>query len=133
MKLGGSVYAYGAMVGVPAYWPAQRRLYVMNPEPHGRYQTGLIAFRVTHACHLGLRWQASGPSGVSSSPTVADGVVYYGDGGGGKLVAFDAKTGHRLWNSGRTLRGHPAFTAPAVVNGAVFAGAWDGRLHAYGK
>ena len=133
VKLGGSVYASGALVGVPAYWPAARTLYVANPEPRGRYQPGVVAFRVTNRCRVGLRWQASGHRGVTSSPTVADGVVYYGDGGGGRVVAFDARTGHRLWTSGRTLHGHPAFNAPSVVNGKVYAGGWDGRVHAYGQ
>jgi outer membrane protein assembly factor BamB len=132
IKLGGSVFADNALVGVPAYWPAKRNLYVSNPRSHGRYLRGVVAFRVTSGCRLALRWQAKGYGGVSSSPTVAGGVVYFGNGVGGKVVAFDAATGHRLWTSGSTLHGKPIFAAPSVAGGRVYAGAWDSRLHAYG-
>ena len=47
------------------------------------------------------------------------------------VLAFNAKTGHRLWTSGHALHGRPIFNAPSVVGGAVYAGAWDGRLHAF--
>jgi outer membrane protein assembly factor BamB len=132
VHLGGSVYADNALVGVPAYMPSKRTLYVSNPEARGRYVPGVVAFRVSSGCRLSLRWQYAGHGGLGSSPTVADGVVYYGDGGGNQLVALDAGNGHRLWTSGQTLHGRAIFNAPSVVGGRVFAGAWDSRLHAYG-
>ncbi len=133
IRLGGDVYADKALVGVPAYLPAERTLYVANPVRHGGFKAGVLAFSVTRRCRLRFRWQAPGPSGVSSSPTVADGVVYYGDGVGGQVIALDARSGHRLWTSGRTLQGRPVFSAPTVIGGRIFVGGWDGLLYAFGR
>jgi outer membrane protein assembly factor BamB len=58
-------------------------------------------------------------------------VVYYGDGIGDTLHGFDVVTSTELWNSGTAVAG-PLFAAPIVVNGMVFAGSWDHRLHAFG-
>jgi len=60
-----------------------------------------------------------------SSPTVANGVVYFGTGAGGRVFAFDAATGRGLWNSGRSLRG-AVFAPPIVVDGMVFVVSWIG-------
>jgi outer membrane protein assembly factor BamB len=60
---------------------------------------------------------------------VANGVVYYGTGAGNDVVALNARTGRRL----RGLSVHGAiFNAPSVVNGAVYAGSWHGRLYSFG-
>jgi outer membrane protein assembly factor BamB len=58
-------------------------------------------------------------------------VVYYGDGYGNELFAFDATSGTQLWSSGATIGGS-IYGAPTVVNGRVFVGAWDGKLYAFG-
>ena len=71
--------------------------------------------------------QRSGPNGRTtvSTPSVAGGVVYYGDGHGARLFAFDAATGRKLWNSGATLHG-PVFAAPTITNGRLYVAAWNG-------
>jgi outer membrane protein assembly factor BamB len=56
---------------------------------------------------------------------VANGVVYFGAGGAGRVFAFDAATGRALWDSGRSLRG-AVFAPPAVVDGMVFVASWIG-------
>lgn len=75
-----------------------------------------------------------------SSPTVANGVVYVGSAvytgntnnntprGSGKLYAFDAKTGTALWNY---APGDIIESSPAVVNGVVYVGSYDGKLYAF--
>jgi outer membrane protein assembly factor BamB len=93
----------------------------------------MIAFKIGANCRLELAWQttAGRNDSVTSTPTIANGVVYYGDGMGEQIHAFDARTGKRLWSSKpRDIRG-AVFVAPVVVNGTVLAGAWDGRLHAW--
>jgi outer membrane protein assembly factor BamB len=106
-------------------------VYVSNPGGRGRYGAGMLAFHVNRHCRLHLRWHGAGPERLTSSPTVAGGVVYYGAGFSDTLIAFDARTGRRLWTSGSALRGH-VFNAPSVIGGAVYSGDWSGRLHAFG-
>jgi outer membrane protein assembly factor BamB len=123
------------LAGVSAIWPEENLIFVANPTPptSENYTHGMLAFKITEACRLDLAWQQTAGRNDSSvsSPTVANGVVYYGDGMGEQLHAFDARTGHPLWSSKPgDIRG-PVFVAPVVVNGMVLAGAWDGRLHAW--
>jgi outer membrane protein assembly factor BamB len=128
ITLGGSSNGGDALIGVDAYLPSERTVYVSNPNAAGGYRPGILAFRVTHSCHLSLRWQAPGPGHTTSSPTVAGGVVFYGTGPSGTVIALDARTGKRLWVHSV---GHTIFGAPTVVNGAVYVSAWDGRLRAF--
>jgi outer membrane protein assembly factor BamB len=129
IRLGGSTAGQHALIGTAAYWPGGRMLYVSNSRKHGRYLPGIVAFRVNSHCRLSFAWNARGPSSLHSSPTVANGVVYYGTGPGNDVIAFNARTGKRL----KSLSVHGAiFNAPSVVNGAVYAGSWCGRLYAFG-
>jgi outer membrane protein assembly factor BamB len=65
-----------------------------------------------------------------SSPTVANGVVYYGDGNASQELAFDAATGTQLWSSGLTTG--QLFAAPTLANGELFVASWDHHLYAFG-
>jgi outer membrane protein assembly factor BamB len=128
VRLGGSISGEHALLGTPAYWAQARMLYVSNPRHHGKYAAGLVAFRVNKHCHLSKVWNVKGPGGLTSSPTVANGVVYYGTGAGNHLVALNARTGRHL----NRFNLHGAiFNAPSVVGGAVYAGSWHGRLYAF--
>ncbi len=117
ISLGGSGTGQTGLIGIGAYLPAQRLLYVSNPQSHGPYHPGMLAFKVSSHCRLALQWQASGPGNATSSPTVAGGVVYYGTGAGSRVIALDALTGKQLWESDPL---QSVFAAPMVVNGAVF-------------
>jgi hypothetical protein len=130
IQLGGDAAGLRALLGSASIWPAKRLIYVSNPGDAGSYHAGMVAFRVTGKCRLAKAWNAKGANGIVSSPTVANGGVYYGAGYDDKLIAFDAKTGKRLWTSGSALRGH-AINAPSIVNGVLYAGDWSGLLHAF--
>lgn len=123
----------GLFVGGLAYDPTTDVVYVahgFNP-PGGRYKRGLVALKVGQGCKLRLAWQqSSSHKGITSAPIAANGVVYYGNGAGSRLFAYNAANGKPLWNSGTSVRG-AVFAAPTIVNGALYAGSWDHKLHAF--
>jgi outer membrane protein assembly factor BamB len=94
----------------------------------------MVALVVGTDCQLSLAWnQVVGPTVTSTSPpTVANGVVYYGDGIGKTEYAFDAATGQSLWTSGATIKG-PVYAAPTVVNGELLVASWNGKLYGFGR
>ncbi len=131
IQLGGSVKGAYALIAPPAYLPSQRTVYITNPRRSGSYRAGMLAFKVNRHCRLSLRWQAPGPGPQGTSPSIAGGIVFYGSGFGNSVIAIDARTGKRLWESARrTIRG-AVNNGVSVVNGAVYAGSWDGRIHAF--
>jgi outer membrane protein assembly factor BamB len=120
-------------VGIPAYSASLRMLFVANSSDSAGYSRGMVALKVGTDCNLTKVWnQAVGPNNTPTSPpTVANGVVYYGDGFGGTEYAFNASTGALLWNSGAQIAGS-IYAAPTVVNGVLIVGAWNGVLYAFG-
>lgn len=119
--------------GIPAYSASLRTLYIGSSSDSSPYLHGMIALKVKSDCRLALRWNTQvGPNRTSvSPPTIANGVVYYGDGSGHAVHAFDAKTGAQLWSSGTQISGL-TYGAPTVVNGELLVGAWNGFLYAFG-
>jgi outer membrane protein assembly factor BamB len=120
-------------VGIPAYSASLRMLFVANSSDSAGYPRGMVGFRVGPNCKLTKAWnQTIGPNRTPTSPpTVANGVVYYGDGFGGTEYAFNAATGAVLWNSGAQIAGS-IYAAPTVVNGVLIVGAWNGVLYGFG-
>jgi outer membrane protein assembly factor BamB len=120
--------------GLPAWDPVTNMLYVSNSSDSssGPYLHGIVALKAGANCTLSLAWQKSvGPTPTSvSSPTVAHGVVYYGDGKGSQELAFNAATGTELWTSGSTTGQN--FAAPTLVNGQLLVASWDHHLYAFG-
>ena len=111
-------------------------VFVSNPTGTRRTattRTGWSAYRINSSCALTKVWNTTaGAKGyVVGTPTVANGVVYYADGGHDQVHAFNAKTGQELWNSGTNVT-KPMFTEPLVINGRLFMGAYDNKLHAWG-
>jgi outer membrane protein assembly factor BamB len=62
----------------------------------------------------------------TSSPTVANGKVYFG-GGDGNVYAVDAQNGALVWKFSTKDVVH---SSPAVVNNVVYIGSWDSYLYA---
>jgi outer membrane protein assembly factor BamB len=126
---------------IPAYDPTTNMVYVADsssttdPNTSISYSQGLIAFQVKPDCTLDPNpaWSAPNDPGgwVSMSPpTVANGVVYYGNGFGNTLLAYDAATGAPVWDSGSVIQGG-IWAAALVANGRLYAGSWDGHLYAF--
>jgi outer membrane protein assembly factor BamB len=95
--------------GIPAWSPKTNMIYISNNSDSntGTYFHGLVALHAGSNCQLSLAWQQTvGPNYSSDSPpTVANGVVYYGDGSGNTERAFNAVTGAQLWSSGVAIGG----------------------------
>jgi len=121
--------------GIPAWSEKTQLLYISNSSDSdtGDTKHGLVAYSVDENCQLTLAWQNTiGPNNVSvSPPTVAGRVVYYGDGPGNQLLAFDARNGNLLWTSDVLTQG-AVYGAPTVVNGKVFVGTWGRTFYAFG-
>ena len=63
-----------------------------------------------------------------SRPVVVNGILY--DTTGDRLEASDARSGEILWTwqDAAATEGERRLTPPAVANGRVWAGTWDGRI-----
>src|SRR5438552_9639309 len=63
-----------------------------------------------------------------SRPVVVNGILY--DTTGDRLEASDARTGQVIWSwhEAAVTEGERRLTPPAVANGRVWAGTWDGRI-----
>jgi outer membrane protein assembly factor BamB len=126
---------HGAFIGAPAWDPVTNELYIANSSNSNSdvFKRGMVALKAGGDCRLSLAWQrVRGPTGHNvavSPPTVASGVVYYGDGRGNTEYAFDAKTGKQLWQKSF---GAGVYAAPTVVNGLLLVPAWNKRLYAFG-
>jgi hypothetical protein len=125
----------GSFVGVPSYSAATNMVYVSNSSwsDDNTYAPGMVALQVQPGCTLAKAWNDDlGFNDQPVSPaTVANGVVYEGDGNSSKLFAFNAQTGTQLWDSGDTIGGS-LYAAPTVVDGRVFAVAWNKKVYAFG-
>lgn len=73
-----------------------------------------------------LKWTFQAGAEIDSSPTVVDGVVYFGS-RDHNLYAIDAVTGEERWvfQTGSWVE-----SSPVVVNGVVYFGSNDGNLYA---
>jgi outer membrane protein assembly factor BamB len=121
------------LIGVAAYSSTTQMVYVVNGKgsTDGTYVPGLAAFTLDQDCKLALAWQAPATMSVGSTPTLANGVVYFTGGFRGTVHAVNARTGVELWNSGTDVSG-PFLAAPVVFDGKLFAAGYDHKLHAWG-
>jgi len=73
--------------------------------------------------HVSRAWRFQG-----SRPVVVDGTLY--ETAGDRLEAIDLASGRLIWcwNPARAECGERRLTPPAVANGRVLIGTWDGRL-----
>ena len=73
-----------------------------------------------------MLWKYEIESSVTSSPTVADGVVYFGS-YDQNLYAVDATSGNLLW---KHKTSDAVYSTPAIANGFVYFGSNDTHLYA---
>lgn len=77
------------------------------------------------------RWRFSTVGKVPSSPSIAQGIVYFGDGDfrkpGGRAYALDLQTGRELW---RLETPNRVWSDPVIANGVLYMGSGDGCLYA---
>jgi hypothetical protein len=118
----------GGVGGVPAYWAVGNMVYIVTA---GSGITGVaggvIGLNIAADCTLKVAWSTAlgGATQPNSTPTVANGVVFAGEGATGMIHAYDAKTGVPLWNSGSQYGATATFAAPIVAQGHVYAGSWS--------
>ena len=72
------------------------------------------------------KWSYRTGGYITSSPTVANGIVYVGS-EDGSLYALDAASGHKQWSY---QTGYYVASSPTVVNGVVYVGSDDHNLYA---
>jgi outer membrane protein assembly factor BamB len=120
----------GGIGGVPAFWPGGQMVFVTDAGPGvSGIAGGVVAFSVVPStCKLQLAWSASLPNlgSAQSSPAVASGVVFVGEGSSGVVHAYDSATGNQLWNSGTIIAGG-TYAAPSLGGGKLFVGSWNGQ------
>jgi len=73
-----------------------------------------------------LIWDFTTGGSVSSSPAVANGVLFFGS-NDNTTYALDATTGDHLWNF---TTGGRVISSPAVANGVVYFGSYDNTTYA---
>jgi eukaryotic-like serine/threonine-protein kinase len=76
---------------------------------------------------LRLYWIFASGDAITSSPVVADGVVYIGS-RDHNVYALAARTGEELWSY---KTGGNIISSPAIVDGIVYIGSDDGSLYAF--
>jgi outer membrane protein assembly factor BamB len=134
----------GSNIGLPAFDPVLNQLYVVSPSGSGSnnlYKHGLIALSIGSNCTVNPTpvWQelvgVNSPSfNPAIPPVAANGVVYYADGLGNDIYAFNATNGAVLFHDHYTpvQSGEGNFASPTVVNGQLFVAGSDHVVHAYG-
>lgn len=77
------------------------------------------------------RWRFETEDEVLSSPSIAQGIVYFGDGDfrepGGRIYALDLQTGRELW---RIETPNRIWSDSVIANGVLYVGGGDGCLYA---
>jgi outer membrane protein assembly factor BamB len=114
--------ALAAAATTPVPPANQPMMFRANPQHTGDYRSfsgGIIP-------NGQLKWSFTTGGQVTSSPSVADGVVYVGS-GDGRVYAIDAATGTQRW---AFTTGAYVAPSPAVAGGTVYAGSKDGNLYA---
>jgi outer membrane protein assembly factor BamB len=100
-------------IGSPKPWPMWRH----DPEHTASGQSGPE--------NLTLRWKFAAGGAVVSSPSVAEGIAYFGS-QDKNVYAVDAWTGALVWKFNTSAR---IGSSPAVVDGRVYVGPDDGYVY----
>ena len=129
------------LVGLPAYAPSTTLLYVPLPNDFvsggTTYTHGLAAFKTQSGCtvngtpawdtQFGILPSQTSLDDPHSPPTIADGVVYIGDGPNDHVYALNALTGSILWTSSSI----PGAYAPPVADHNLYLSSYGGTIYAF--
>jgi hypothetical protein len=118
----------GGVGGVPAYSPALNMVFIGDAGPGVTgISAGIVGLTVTSSCTLQVAWSNAlgGSDTPNSTPTVANGIVFIGEGLTGLVHAYNAQTGLQLWQSPATYAAGATFAAPVVAGGKVYVGSWS--------
>ena len=107
--------------GVADEWP-----YFNHDHQNSRANPAETKLSPDNVTGLAPRWRFDGLSGVTSTPAVVDGVVYFGD-WSGVFHAVRTSDGTEIWN--QTL-GSPIRPSPLVAGDRVYIPESNGMLHA---
>ncbi|TMC21191.1 MAG: toll/interleukin-1 receptor domain-containing protein, partial [Chloroflexi bacterium] len=97
---------------------------------HSRWNRSEHVLNTTNITHLKLDWTYVTGGGIRSSPTIANGLVYFGS-RDSKLYAFDASCTSNCKPLWTYLTGDVVGSSPAVANGRVYVGSHDGKLYVF--
>ena len=118
----------GGVGGVPAWSSADNMLYVTTAGPGVTgVAGGVVALKPTASCTMQVAWSVAlgGNDTPNSSPTIANGIVFVGQGNTGVVHAYNSQTGAQLWQT--TSAQYPVaatFAAPIVAGGKLYVGSW---------
>ncbi|MDD5338009.1 MAG: PQQ-binding-like beta-propeller repeat protein [Dehalococcoidales bacterium] len=102
---------------------------VSSPSLAGNYAyvgSGTKLFSI-NVIGYNIQWEFTTNGDVTSSPAVANGVVYVGS-EDGHIYAVDTTTGLLLWDY---ATGGQVSSSPAIVNGLLYVGSMDGTLYCF--
>ena len=128
-------------VGLPAYAPSTGLLYVPLPNDFTSgattYTHGLAAFKAQAGCTVNGTPAWDTPFGIlptqtslddpHSPPTIANGIVYVGDGPGDHTYALNALTGSMLWTSPNISGAY----VPPVADHNLYVASYGGTIYAF--
>jgi len=117
----------GGVGGVPAYSPALNMVYITDAGPGVTgVAAGVVGLNITSGCTFQVAWSDAlgGSDTPNSTPTVANGIVFVGEGLTGLVHAYNAQTGVQLWQSPSQYKAGATFAAPTVAGGKVYASSW---------
>lgn len=117
----------GGVAGVPAYSAADNMLFVTTAGAgFGGVAAGVVGLNITSSCNLQVGWSIplGGSDMPNSTPTVANGIVFVGEGKTGIVHAYNATTGAQLWQSSAQFGAASTYTAPIVAGGKIYTGSW---------
>jgi outer membrane protein assembly factor BamB len=130
------------LVGLPAYAPSTTLLYVPLPNDFTAgattYMHGLAAFKAQSGCtvngtpawntQFGILPSQTSLDDPHSPPTIANGVVYVGDGPNDHAYALNALTGSMLWTSPSISGAY----VPPVADHNLYVASYGGTIYAFG-
>src|SRR5258708_2492153 len=94
---------------------------------HTHFNPSEHILNITNIAHLVSYWMTSTGAYISSSPSVANGIVYIGS-NDQKLYALDSKTGKTLWLHAADA---DVGSSPAGAQGFVYVGADAHKIYAF--